>query len=208
MRYLTVFILVVACATAFAQTSSPAAHAHETADETLWTVRYTSCESGFYVLLPAGVVGHAAKVTGPNQGFAVNPAAPASTTTFDAGDSQRFIEVVSYYDLEDHGESTSDTIDYYLSLGALSSEKNFVTLGKQSYKLVGLNAKREDVRWVENAVAIRRDRIIAFRSGAGILYQLTLQSPEKTFSGDEVLFNRIVAGFRVSRLPNDGCSNQ
>lgn len=55
---------------------------------------------------------------------------------------------------------------------------------------------------------IRRDRIIAFRSGAGILYQLTLQSPEKMFAGDEVLFNRIVAGFRVSKLPNEGCSSK
>jgi hypothetical protein len=48
---------------------------------------------------------------------------------------------------------------------------------------------------LENSVAIRRDRIIAFRSGVGILYQLTLQSPEKTFSADEVLFNRIVGAF-------------
>ena len=106
----------------------------------------------------------------------MNPAAAASTAAFNASDSQRFIEVVSYYDLEDHGESTSATIDYYLSLGALSGEKNLVTLGRQSYRLAGLSAKREEVRWVENSVAIRRDRIIAFRSGAGILYQLTLQS--------------------------------
>ncbi len=49
-----------------------------------------------------------------------------------ASDSQRCIEVVSYYDLEDHGESTSATIDYYLPLGALSGEQNFVTLGKQT----------------------------------------------------------------------------
>jgi hypothetical protein len=82
-----------------------------------------------------------------------------------------------------------------LPLGALGGEKNFVTLGKQSYRLAGLSARREEVRWLENSVAIRRDRIIAFRSGVGILYQLTLQSPEKTFSADEVLFNRIVGAF-------------
>lgn len=207
MRYGRLFILVAACATAFAQSAPAPAHSVESADETIRSARYTNCESGFYVLLPTGVIAHAEKASGPNQGFGINPATPAATTAFDAGDSQRFIEVVSYYDLEDHGESTSETIDYYLSLGALSGEKNFVTLSKQSYRLAGLNAKREEVRWVENSVAIRRDRIIAFRRGSGILYQLTLQSPEKTFSGDEVLFNRVVAGFHVSKLPNDGCSN-
>jgi hypothetical protein len=208
MRYLRVFLMIATSASAFAQTASPLAHAHGTAGETQWTARYTNCEDGFYVLLPAGVIGHEARASGPNQGFAVNPAAPGSTATFSIGDSQRFIEVLSYYDLEDHGESPSDTIDYYQSLGALSGEKNFVTLGKQSYRLAGLNAKREEVRWVENSVAIRRDRIIAFRPAGGVLYQLTLQSPEKTFSGDDALFNRIVAGFRVSKLPNDGCSSK
>lgn len=206
MRYGRPFILVAACATAFAQTTPAPAHSVETAAETTRTARYTNCESGFYVLLPTGVIAHVEKASGPNQGFGINPAAPAATAAFDVGDSQRFIEVVSYYDLEDHGESTSETIDYYLSLGALSGEKNFVTLSKQGYGLAGLSAKREQVRWVENSVAIRRDRIIAFRRGSGILYQLTLQSPEKTFGADEVLFNRIVAGFHVSKLPNDGCS--
>jgi hypothetical protein len=196
MRLVRLFVLpLLVGAAAFAQTTPTPTRPGEDAGETTWTVRYANCESGFYMLLPAGVLGHAAKATGPNQGFAVTPAAPASTAAFNASESQRFIEVVSYYDLEDHGESTSATIDYYLSLGALGGEKNFVTLGKQSYRLAGLSARREEVRWLENSVAIRRDRIIAFRSGAGILYQLTLQSPEKTFSADEVLFNRIVGAF-------------
>lgn len=207
MRYLNLFILVVTCATSFAQTPSPNAHAHETADETTWTGRYSNCEDGFYVLLPAGVMGHAAKASGPSQGFAVNVATPASTGTFNAGDSPRFIEVVSYYDLEDHGEASSDTINYYLSLGALSSEKDFVTLGKESLRMLGMSAKREQVRWIENGVTVRRDRIVAYRAASGILYQLTLQSPEKTFTGDEVLFNRIVAGFHLSKLPAE-CANK
>lgn len=198
---------MLVCATAFAQTTPAPAHSGETANEATRTGRYANCESGFYVLLPTGVVAHAV-ASGPNQGFAINPAVPASSAALDPSDSQRFIEVVSYYDLEDHGESTAETIDYYLSLGALSAEKNFITLSKQGYRLAGLNAKREQVRWVENSIAIRRDRIIAYRPGAGILYQLTLQSPEKTFSSDEVLFNRIVTGFHVSKLPNDGCSSE
>ncbi len=207
MRYVRLFILLAACATAWGQSASPATHAHESADETAWTGRYSDCEDGFYVLLPAGVIGHATRTSGPNQGFAVNVAAPASSATFNSGDSLRFVEVVSYYDLEDHGESSSDTIDYYLSLGALSAEKDFVTLGRESSKLLGMSAKREQVRWMENGVTVRRDRIIAYRAASGILYQLTLQSPEKTFAGDEVLFNRIVARFHLSKLPNDGCSS-
>ena len=113
MRLVRLFVLpLLVGAAAFAQTTPTPTRPGEDAGETTWTVRYANCESGFYVLLPAGVVGHAAKATGPNQGFSVNPAAPASTAAFSASESQRFIEVVSYYDLEGHGESTSVTIDY------------------------------------------------------------------------------------------------
>ena len=141
MLYVRLFILLAACATAFAQSPSTATHAHETADETTWTGRYSNCEDGFYVLLPAGVIGHAPKSSAPNQGFAVNLASPASAATFKASDSLRFIEVVSYYDLEDHGESSSDTINYYLSLGALSAEKDVRRPGQG--KLENARAERE-----------------------------------------------------------------
>ncbi len=63
-------------------------------------------------------------------------------------------------------------------------------------------------RWVENAVAIRRDRILIYRKVGGILYQLTLQSPEKNYAADELLFNRIVEGFHVTKLPTGECTNE
>jgi hypothetical protein len=208
MRHATLFLFVaIAGSVLSAQTASASKHDHETVDEAVWRARYSNCEDGFYVILPAGVTAHATKEAGPSQGFAVNVAVPASTTVFNASDSLRFIEVVSYYDLEDHGESSSDTINYYLSLGALSSEKDFVTLGREGSKILGMSAKREQVRWIENGVTVRRDRIIAYRAASGLLYQLTLQSPDKTFAGDELLFNRIVAGFHLSKLPAE-CKNE
>ena len=70
------------------------------------------------------MVAHSAKSTGPNHGFAVDPAAPQSVRAFKTPESNRYIEVFSFYDLEDHEETTSATIDYYSSLGEIGGEKN------------------------------------------------------------------------------------
>lgn len=208
MQYATLsLLLALICATASAQSKISVPHWHETDTETIWTGRYSNCGYGYSVLLPAGIVGHGAKSPNPNQGFAVDPAAPQSAEPFKASDSNRYIDVFNFYDLEDHGESTSATLDYYSSLGEIGDQRNVQALSRQPFKLAGLSAQRLQDRWLENATAIRRDRIIAYRRSGGILYQLTLQSPEKSYAKDEQLFNRIVEGFRLNKLPTGECSN-
>jgi hypothetical protein len=207
MQYATLTLLfALTCATS-AQTKTSAPHWRETDTETIWTARYSNCDYGYSVLLPAGVVGHGAKSPNPNRGFTVDPAAAQSTKAFTTTESNRFIDVFNFYDLEDHGESTSATLDYYSALGEIGEQENLQALSRQSYSLAGLNAKHLEDRWVENSVAIRRDMIIAYRRAGGILYQLTLQSPEKTYAADEQLFHRIVEGLRLSKLPTGECSN-
>jgi hypothetical protein len=207
LRYAISLLLALVCATAGAQTKTPVPHRRETDTETIWTSRYSNCNYAYSVLLPAGVVGHGAKNPDPNGGFTINPAAPESGETFNATESSRYIDVFSFYDLEDHDESTSGTIDYYLTLGEISGEKNVAGLSRRNFSLAGLSAKRVEVRWVENATPVRRDRIIAYRRAGGILYQLTLQSPEKSYARDEQLFDRIVERFRLSKLPTGDCSD-
>jgi hypothetical protein len=153
------------------------------------------------------VVGHGVKSPEPSHGFTVDPAAPQLTKTFDATQSNRYIDVFNSCDVEDHGESTAATLDYYSSLGEIGDQKDLQALNRQSVSVAGLSAKRLEDRWVENATPMRRDRIIAYRRSGGILYQLTLQSPEKTYANDEQLFDRIVEGFRLSKLPTGECSN-
>ena len=60
----------------------------------------------------------------------------------------------------------------------------------------------------DQAATERRDTILAFRKQDGILYELMLQSPAKTYAADEVLFSRIVEGFRLTTLSNAACSNE
>jgi hypothetical protein len=56
MRLVRLFVLpLLVGAAAFAQTTPTPTRPGEDAGETTWTVRYANCESGFYVLLPAGV---------------------------------------------------------------------------------------------------------------------------------------------------------
>lgn len=208
MRYITPCLLVaLTCTTAAAQTTTSVPHWRETDTETIWTGRYSNCDYGYYVILPYGVVGHGSKSPNPNDGFAVDPAAPKSTQSFNATESDRYIAVLSFYDVEDYEESTKATLDYYSSLGEIGDEKNVVTLSRRSYSLAGLSATRMEDRLGENSTAIRRDSIIAYRRAGGIRYQFTLQSPEKNYASDEQLFNRIVEGFRLSKLPKGECSN-
>ncbi len=203
----TLLIVILVCIGATTQSSQSPGHWRETDSEAIWTGRYSDCDFGYSVILPAGIVAHSAKSTGPNHGFAINPAAPRSARAFKTPESDRYIEVLSFYDLEDHEETTSATIDYYLWLGEIGGEKNVESLSRRTLSLAGLSAKRIETRWMENSTAIRRDRIIAYRRSGGILYQLTLQSPEKTYANDEQLFDRIVEGFRLNKLPTGECSN-
>ncbi len=173
----------------------------------IWTGRYSNCDYGYYVTLPSGIVGHGSKAPNPNHGFAINPAAPKSITVFKVDESNRYIDVFSFYDVEDHEDSTSVTLDYHLSLGEIGSEKNVDRLGLRSFSLAWLSAKRAEDRWTENSTVIRRDRVIAYRRSGGILYQITLQSPESTYAHDEKLFELIIAGFHLTKLPNGQCSN-
>ncbi len=208
MRHCATFlILTLACIAVAAQSSSLSGHERETDTETIWTGRYSDCDFGYSITLPAGIVAHTAKALSPNHGFAINPADTKSVTAFNAAESDRYIDVVSFYDLEDHEETTSGTLDYYLSLGEIGSEENLESLSRRSFSLAGLSAKRIETRWMENSTAIRRDRIMAYRRSGGILYQFTLQSPGKSYANDEQLFHRIVEGFRLSKLPTGECSN-
>ncbi|MGB8889741.1 MAG: hypothetical protein WCC87_23660 [Candidatus Korobacteraceae bacterium] len=193
MRYAIFLFIALACASAQTKSSTP--RWHETDTETIWTTRYSNCDYGYSVLLPAGVVGHGPKSPNPAHGFTVDPVAPQSTKTFDVTGSNRYIDVFNFYDVEDHGESTAATLDYYSSLGEIGDQKEIQAVGRQSFNLAGLSARHLEDRWVENSTAIRRDRIIAYRRAGGMLYQFTLQSPEKTYAADEQLFHRIVDGF-------------
>lgn len=190
-----------------AQSPSMGKHWRETDDETIWTGRYSNCDYGYCVILPAAVVAHATKSPGSNHGFAINLSSPQSTASFGISGRHRFIEVYNLYDVADHGESTSSTLDYYLTIGEINNEEGVQRLSRSVYTLAGLSAKRVHTRWTENGTAMRRDRILAYRRTGGILYQLTLQTPEKDFNRDEQVFERIVTGFRVSKLANGECSN-
>ena len=66
---------------AFAIATPAAQHRHhwrETSSETIWTERYGNCDYGYYVTLPAGVLGHNELPPSPNHGFYVDLTSPAS----------------------------------------------------------------------------------------------------------------------------------
>jgi len=202
-------LLVVALAVLLA-TAQTSPHWRETDTETIWTGRYSNCDYGYYVTLPAGVVGHGDKSPAPNHGFVLNPAAPERTETFTTVDSNRYIGVNNYYDVADHAHSIRATLNYYAGLGEIEKSANFTVLGQEDFRLAGLNAKRIQLRRVEGSQTLREDRIVAYRPpghDSGVVYQFTLVTPENSYGEDNSLFDEIVRGFHLTKLPIGECSN-
>jgi hypothetical protein len=58
---------------------APIRHWTETSTETLWRARYTNCDRGYSVDLPAGVVAHDTLPPAPNHGFIISTRSAGTT---------------------------------------------------------------------------------------------------------------------------------
>ena len=72
-------------------------HWTETPNETIWRGRYTNCDKGWAVDLPAGVVAHASLPPSPNHGFLISTVNPGTTAEVNP-DDPRIIDIYDEYD--------------------------------------------------------------------------------------------------------------
>ena len=189
-----------------AQANPTRANGSATGDETTLTGHYVDCDYKFAVKLPVGVVAHTGVPSA--HGFTVNPGSPASKETFSGADSRRFISVFPFYDVRDHEESTAGPLDYYSSLDYRGSEKNVERLNRKAFTLAGMHGVRIEDRLSGQSGIALQDTILEFRRQDGILYEFMLQTPTRTYAVDKMLFNRIVEGFRLSKIPPAECSSK
>ena len=101
-KLLVVFAVIlspVPAGTGFAQ-SALQRHWRETDSETLWTHRYNNCDYGYYVLLPAAVVGHDTHSPSPAHGFRI-PLPDVGTTAYALDRNERFIWADASYNASD-----------------------------------------------------------------------------------------------------------
>jgi hypothetical protein len=184
--------------------SSPLArHWTETETETIWTVRYTNCDYGYFVLLGNGVIGHDTLPPAPNHGFLVSlPDVGRKSAAF-ANEEERYVWVDASYDVLD---------DQSLS-GAVSSNEQVMknvrgkpgTVKQLRTELAGLSATLSKVEYTTSKGTAAEETIIAVRSG--IVYTIGLRTNLKDRSTDEEQFKRIISGFKLLNLPKGECSN-
>jgi hypothetical protein len=167
-------------------------HWRETDSETLWTVRYTNCDYGFFVLLGRGVVAHDALPPSPNHGFLVSLAEPGTTKYVSWETMDRWIGVDASYDAAEPPvadqfakksiqQARPGTFTRWEGLPALRSRR------------IGDKGKSID----ESIVAVRH----------GIVYQMDLHTTAADRKADELQFERLLRGFRLLPLPLGQCSN-
>jgi hypothetical protein len=63
------------------------------------------------------------------------------------------------------------------------------------------------LKFVAGSVPLLEDRIVAYRPAGSIIYELTLVTPASHYVEDEELFESIIGGFHLSKLPLGECSN-
>src|ERR1035437_669126 len=112
-------------------------HWTETESETLWTVRYTNCDYGYYVLLGSGVVGHGSHSPNPNHGILV-PLPDVGRTTDASIDEERFVWVdASYNTLDDQSLEAAVSDEEHLTEERTGTSR---IVERKPTKLAGLRA--------------------------------------------------------------------
>jgi hypothetical protein len=177
--------------------SSLKRHWAETDSETLWTVRYSNCDYGFYVLLDPGVVAHDTHPPAPNHGFLVSLSDLGKKSFASYETEKRFVSVDASYDVSD--PPMSQTLSLFL-------RKRKANSGKGIYRtLAGLPAIEDSKSEPTSNGETFDQSIVAVR--AGIVYRIGLHTQREFKVVDEKEYRQIVKGFKLLKLPIGECSN-
>lgn len=185
-------------------------HWQDTATEEISTGRYSNCDDGYYVELPNQIVAHGAKPPSPNHGFTIDLADPRSTTDVLGQKLSRYISVENNYNAAELPSLAAIVDD---DLKSLEQDKSdFHVLERASTRLDGLNATLLRLRYAEGTETISEVDIVSYRprgpKGRGdIIYEFRLVTAEDTYSQDKNIFDEILVGFHLTRLPLGACSN-
>jgi hypothetical protein len=179
--------------------SSQTGHLHrhwkETATETLWRVRYSNCDYGYFVLLGAGVIAHGSHSPAPNHGFLIS-LPDVERTTSASGDEDRYVWVDASYNV---GERRS--------LAGVVSERTGFLVGngqksqiaeRTAANLAGLRAIKTRIGFQAKDGPVVEETVIALR--AGTVYTVGLRTFESNRSDDEKEFQKVLAGFHLLKV--------
>ncbi len=190
------------------QTSQPPnlrRHWTETKTETLWTVRYTNCDYGYYVLLGDGMVGHDTLPPAPNHGFLVSLPDVGKTSFASAYEEERYVWVDASYDVMDDQSLASAVSNEEQMMEESSGKGKSRIVERKSTKLAGLRAIQFRAEYPTPTGTAVEVTIVAVRSG--IVYRIGLRTLLEDLPVDEVQFQKVINWFRLLKLPQGECSN-
>jgi hypothetical protein len=172
--------------------------------ELLWRARYNNCDYGYYVLLDPGVVAHGTHPPNPNHGFLIP--LPEVGGTSPATDSEpRFLWVDASYDSWDDSPSLAQAVAGEIRFSE-EGERNSKLIESRPAVLAGLKARLFKIAYTRSGdLQAIDEETVALRSD--IVYTVGLRTDKAHQAADESQMKRIVAGFRLTRLPIGECTN-
>jgi hypothetical protein len=173
-------------------------HWTETPNETIWRGRYTNCDKGWAVDLPAGVVAHADPPPNPNHGFLISNLDPGTTAEV-SPDDPRIIDIYDEYDALLLGSARAylDRELKHAGYKEVLERRDAVFQGLRGvearYRVRGSDAPH----LLESFIFVRQD----------VVYHLLLKTTDQNYRTDTALFARVRAGFRLLPFPKGECVN-
>ena len=172
-----------------------------TPNETIWRDRYTNCDKGYAVDLPAGVVAHASLPPNPNHGFLISASDPGTTLEVIL-ENRRIVDVYDEYDSMEVGSARA-----YLGF-VLKQIPIKTILQIREIMFQGLRAVEARYRVKANDSTELKEELIIYRKSGNLIYVLMLRTTAQHYTGDSALFAKIRAGFHLRPIPKGECSNQ
>jgi len=175
-------------------------HWTETPSETIWRVRYTNCDKGYFVELPSGIVAHAAHSPAPNHGFLISTSGTGTTDRVTA-EQTGFVGVFDQYNSMELRDPQA-----YLDWGLKNTPGSELVYTRQM-ALRGLPAIQAEYSAVERGRRIWNKVLIVFRDKDDIIYELMLRTLKRDDANDMRLYQVIKSGFHVFPISQGECVN-
>ena len=162
----------------------------ETKNELLISGRFSDCDYGYYVLLPADVYAHFPNQSSANHGFLV--ALPDSGSQREASlNDARYLWMDAHYAGEEL-HTLKNAADYEIDL--LSRSGKTKSLERHDVRLDGVHATRLRVANGEAVYEV----IVALRGR--IIYEIGMHSTAADYVADRRQLERLAAGFRFAPI--------
>jgi hypothetical protein len=196
-------VLAMAIVTDAQQRPAPRQHWQLTDRETIWMGRYSNCQYGYYVLLPAGTVAHAELPPSPHHGFLISLPDVGSKSEATVHTSNPFIWVNGEYNVTNMPTLAAVT-DYHIDL-TRENKQNFKLLQRSRTRLQSEPAIRFKGEYDTAKGRMIEEEVIALRSG--VVYEVGIRTPAIDYDSSRGRLGLTLTEFRFSQLPKGQCWN-